>query len=161
MEAFAPTIVSYRAWWWLCHLEALVSWHLSFKSLTSPGVKPVSYHISSVAGASGMGSYHGRNSFDTFSNRKSCLIRSTRFECVTYLRYPPYEDRNLSLMTWASTLSQKSQGWCQILWLYGRMNRAMNQVFSHAWTVMMWKCVVGLSNLNRNKTNWSAAITED
>ncbi|CAB1453386.1 unnamed protein product [Pleuronectes platessa] len=66
-------------------------------------------------GASGMGSCHGRYSFDTFSHRKSCLLRSTRFECVTYLRYPPYEDRNLSLMTWASTLSQKSQGWCQIL----------------------------------------------
>ncbi|XP_068167026.1 aldehyde dehydrogenase family 3 member B1 isoform X2 [Antennarius striatus] len=66
-------------------------------------------------GASGMGSYHGRNSFDTFSHRKSCLIRSTRFECVTYLRYPPYEDRNLSLMTWASTLSHRSQGWCHIL----------------------------------------------
>ncbi|XP_034056209.1 aldehyde dehydrogenase family 3 member B1 [Gymnodraco acuticeps] len=66
-------------------------------------------------GASGMGSYHGRYSFDTFSHRKSCLLRSTRFECVTYLRYPPYEDRNLSLMTWASTLSQKSQGWCHIL----------------------------------------------
>lgn len=66
-------------------------------------------------GASGMGSYHGRYSFDTFSHRKSCLLRGTRFECVTYLRYPPYEDRNLSLMTWASTLSQRSQGWCQIL----------------------------------------------
>ncbi|XP_061762491.1 aldehyde dehydrogenase family 3 member B1 isoform X1 [Nerophis ophidion] len=66
-------------------------------------------------GASGMGLYHGRSSFDTFSHRKSCLLRSTRFECVTYLRYPPYEDRNLSLMAWASTLSQKSQGWCQIL----------------------------------------------
>uniref|UniRef100_A0A667ZFN7 Aldehyde dehydrogenase 3 family, member B2 n=1 Tax=Myripristis murdjan TaxID=586833 RepID=A0A667ZFN7_9TELE len=66
-------------------------------------------------GASGMGSYHGRYSFDAFSHRKSCLLRGTRFECVTYLRYPPYEDRNLSLMTWASTLSQKSQGWCQIL----------------------------------------------
>uniref|UniRef100_A0A3Q1AWZ4 Aldehyde dehydrogenase n=1 Tax=Amphiprion ocellaris TaxID=80972 RepID=A0A3Q1AWZ4_AMPOC len=66
-------------------------------------------------GASGMGSFHGRYSFDTFSHRKSCLLRGTRFECVTYLRYPPYEDRNLSLMAWASTLSQKSQGWCQIL----------------------------------------------
>lgn len=66
-------------------------------------------------GASGMGSYHGRYTFDTFSHRKSCLLRGTRFECVTYLRYPPYEDRNLSLMTWASTLSQRSQGWCQIL----------------------------------------------
>ncbi|KAG7252776.1 hypothetical protein CRUP_001228, partial [Coryphaenoides rupestris] len=65
-------------------------------------------------GASGMGSYHGRSSFDTFSHRKSCLLRGTRFEVVTYLRYPPYEDRNLSLMTWASALSQKSQGWCQL-----------------------------------------------
>ncbi|XP_056149519.1 aldehyde dehydrogenase family 3 member B1 [Lampris incognitus] len=66
-------------------------------------------------GASGMGSYHGHYSFDTFSHRKSCLLRSTRFECVTYLRYPPYDDHNLTLMTWASTLSQKSQGWCQIM----------------------------------------------
>lgn len=68
-----------------------------------------------LTGPSGMGSYHGRQSFDTFSHRKSCLLRSTRFECVTYLRYPPYEDRNLSLMMWASTLSHKSQGWCHIL----------------------------------------------
>uniref|UniRef100_H3DEN2 Aldehyde dehydrogenase n=1 Tax=Tetraodon nigroviridis TaxID=99883 RepID=H3DEN2_TETNG len=66
-------------------------------------------------GASGMGSFHGRRSFDTFSHGKSCLLRSTRFECLTYLRYPPYEDRNLSLMTWASALSHKSQGWCHIL----------------------------------------------
>lgn len=62
-----------------------------------------------------MGSYHGRSSFDTFSHRKSCLLRGTRFEVVTYLRYPPYEDRNLSLMTWATALSQRSQGWCQLL----------------------------------------------
>ncbi|MED6252038.1 hypothetical protein ATANTOWER_006144 [Ataeniobius toweri] len=66
-------------------------------------------------GACGMGSFHGRYSFDTFSHRKACLLRGTRFECVTYLRYPPYEDRNLSLMTWACTLSQRSQGWCQIM----------------------------------------------
>ncbi|XP_017269163.1 aldehyde dehydrogenase family 3 member B1 isoform X1 [Kryptolebias marmoratus] len=69
----------------------------------------------SGVGACGMGSLHGRYSFDTFSHRKACLLRGTRFECVTYLRYPPYEDRNLSLMTWACTLSQKSQGWCQIM----------------------------------------------
>uniref|UniRef100_A0A672JJT7 Aldehyde dehydrogenase 3 family, member B2 n=1 Tax=Salarias fasciatus TaxID=181472 RepID=A0A672JJT7_SALFA len=49
-------------------------------------------------GASGMGSFHGRYSFDTFSHRKSCLLRGTRFECVTFLRYPPYEDRNLYLL---------------------------------------------------------------
>ncbi|KAM8865858.1 aldehyde dehydrogenase family 3 member B1 isoform 2-T2 [Synchiropus picturatus] len=66
-------------------------------------------------GTSGMGSIHGRASFDTFSHRKSCLLRSGPFECVTYLRYPPYDERNLSLLTWASSLSQRSQGWCQIL----------------------------------------------
>uniref|UniRef100_A0A8C5H965 Aldehyde dehydrogenase n=1 Tax=Gouania willdenowi TaxID=441366 RepID=A0A8C5H965_GOUWI len=52
-------------------------------------------------GASGMGSFHGRYSFDAFSHRKSCLLRSARLECVTYLRYPPYEDHNLSLIAWA------------------------------------------------------------
>ncbi|MBN3316723.1 AL3B1 dehydrogenase, partial [Atractosteus spatula] len=66
-------------------------------------------------GASGMGSYHGRYSFDTFSHKKSCVLRGTRIECVTYLRYPPYEDRSLSLMMWAGSLSRKSQAWCQIL----------------------------------------------
>ncbi|MBN3304296.1 AL3B1 dehydrogenase, partial [Amia calva] len=66
-------------------------------------------------GSSGMGSYHGRYSFETFSNKKSCVLRSTRIECITYLRYPPYEDRSLSLMTWASSMSRKGQGWCQIL----------------------------------------------
>uniref|UniRef100_A0A8C5H6K0 Aldehyde dehydrogenase family 3 member B1-like n=1 Tax=Gouania willdenowi TaxID=441366 RepID=A0A8C5H6K0_GOUWI len=66
-------------------------------------------------GASGMGSFHGRYSFDAFSHRKSCLLRSARLECVTYLRYPPYEDHNLSLIAWASTHSQRSRGWCQIM----------------------------------------------
>ncbi|KAM9810645.1 aldehyde dehydrogenase family 3 member B1 [Neosynchiropus ocellatus] len=66
-------------------------------------------------GTSGIGSIHGRASFDTFSHRKSCLLRSSPFECVTYLRYPPYDDRNLSLLTWASSLSRRSQGWCHIL----------------------------------------------
>ncbi|KAK7172775.1 hypothetical protein R3I93_002791 [Phoxinus phoxinus] len=66
-------------------------------------------------GASGMGSYHGRYSFDAFSHKKSCLLRTTRIECMTYLRYPPYEDRNLSLVSLASSLNLRSQGWCTIL----------------------------------------------
>ncbi|XP_061672606.1 aldehyde dehydrogenase family 3 member B1 isoform X2 [Syngnathoides biaculeatus] len=66
-------------------------------------------------GGSGTGSYHGRATFDAFSHRKSCLLRSTRLECVTSVRYPPYDERNLSLMTWASSLSWRGQGWCQIL----------------------------------------------
>jgi aldehyde dehydrogenase (NAD+) len=39
-------------------------------------------------GASGMGAYHGRAGFDTFSHRKGVLERSTRFD--PSLAYPPY-----------------------------------------------------------------------
>lgn len=39
-------------------------------------------------GASGMGAYHGRTGFETFSHRKSVLVKTTRLELP--LRYPPY-----------------------------------------------------------------------
>lgn len=41
-------------------------------------------------GASGMGAYHGRASFDVFSHHKAILSRSTRVDPA--LRYPPYTD---------------------------------------------------------------------
>jgi aldehyde dehydrogenase (NAD+) len=39
-------------------------------------------------GASGMGSYHGKASFDVFSHRKSVLVKPTRLD--PKLAYPPY-----------------------------------------------------------------------
>ncbi len=50
-------------------------------------------------GASGMGAYHGRASFETFSHRKSVLDRSTVFDPP--LRYPPYSAKKLR---WAKRL---------------------------------------------------------
>jgi aldehyde dehydrogenase (NAD+) len=41
-------------------------------------------------GESGMGAYHGKASFDTFSHRKSVLDKSTHLDLP--LRYPPYDD---------------------------------------------------------------------
>ena len=41
-------------------------------------------------GESGIGAYHGRDSVDTFSHRKSVLHRSTLLD--VRLRYPPYAD---------------------------------------------------------------------
>lgn len=41
-------------------------------------------------GESGMGAYHGRDSVETFSHRKSVLHRSTLLD--VRLRYPPYAD---------------------------------------------------------------------
>jgi aldehyde dehydrogenase (NAD+) len=39
-------------------------------------------------GSSGMGRYHGKKSFETFSNMKSVLIKSNLLD--VWLRYPPY-----------------------------------------------------------------------
>jgi aldehyde dehydrogenase (NAD+) len=50
-------------------------------------------------GASGMGAYHGRASFETFSHRRSVLYKSTRIDPA--IRYPPYEP---SKTRWARRL---------------------------------------------------------
>jgi aldehyde dehydrogenase (NAD+) len=52
-------------------------WHLANPNLPFGGVGP-----------SGMGAYHGRESFETFSHRKSVVTKSTRVD--PKLAYPPY-----------------------------------------------------------------------
>lgn len=47
-------------------------------------------------GASGMGDYHGKASFDTFSHTKSILIRGSRPDLD--LRYHPYSDKKSRLL---------------------------------------------------------------
>ena len=42
-------------------------------------------------GSSGIGSYHGKKSFETFSHQKSILKRSFRLDAP--LRYPPYGNK--------------------------------------------------------------------
>ncbi len=48
------------------------------------------------SGPSGIGRYHGRYGFDTFSHHKSLLYAPRRFDLP--LRYAPYGDRRLSLL---------------------------------------------------------------
>ncbi|XP_009276469.1 PREDICTED: fatty aldehyde dehydrogenase isoform X1 [Aptenodytes forsteri] len=40
-------------------------------------------------GNSGIGAYHGKHSFETFSHRRACLIRDLKMEVMHKLRYPP------------------------------------------------------------------------
>lgn len=47
-------------------------------------------------GESGMGNYHGKNGFDTFSHKKSLLHKSRRIDIP--LRYPPYKEKWLKLL---------------------------------------------------------------
>lgn len=48
-------------------------------------------------GDSGMGAYHGKTSFDTFSHSRSILTRSNRVDMP--LRYPPYGNK-VKLLKW-------------------------------------------------------------
>ena len=48
-------------------------------------------------GRSGMGSYHGKKSFDTFTHYKS-LLKKGKMELNT--KYPPYNDKKLKLINW-------------------------------------------------------------
>ncbi|CAG5048690.1 unnamed protein product [Parnassius apollo] len=52
-------------------------------------------------GNSGMGAYHGKATFDTFTHKKSCLIKNFAVigEKLGSMRYPPYNDSNMSRIT--------------------------------------------------------------
>lgn len=52
----------------------------------------------SVSGSSGMGAYHGKYSFDTFSHQRPCLLKSLKREGANKLRYPP---NSQSKVDWA------------------------------------------------------------
>lgn len=49
-------------------------------------------------GNSGIGRYHGRKSFDTFSNMRSVLVKSNLFDIP--IRYPPYNRFKEKVVTW-------------------------------------------------------------
>ncbi|KAI1288963.1 Aldehyde dehydrogenase [Mortierella claussenii] len=51
-------------------------------------------------GPSGMGNYHGKRSFDTFSHERSTIIKSLSMEKGNDLRFPPYSDTKISWLQW-------------------------------------------------------------
>jgi len=50
-------------------------------------------------GNSGMGAYHGVHSFRTFSHAKSMMMKDTSLEAANKIRYPPYTDTKLSILS--------------------------------------------------------------
>lgn len=50
-------------------------------------------------GPSGMGNYHGKKSFETFTHERSTVIQSSGMESIMSARYPPYNDSKLSLFS--------------------------------------------------------------
>ncbi|NXF91233.1 AL3B2 dehydrogenase, partial [Eubucco bourcierii] len=64
-------------------------------------------------GQSGLGHYHGRFTFDTFSHPRATLLRGNGREAFNKPRYPPYEPRHLPLLR-SATQTRRHQT-CAIL----------------------------------------------
>ncbi|XP_045414257.1 aldehyde dehydrogenase family 3 member B2-like isoform X1 [Lemur catta] len=52
-------------------------------------------------GNSGMGRYHGKFSFDTFSHHRACLLSHAGLEKLKEIRYPPYTAWTQQMISWA------------------------------------------------------------
>ncbi|XP_005104004.1 aldehyde dehydrogenase family 3 member B1 isoform X2 [Aplysia californica] len=61
-------------------------------------------------GNSGMGRYHGKHSFDSFSHQKAVLEKSLALDSVNQLRYPPYSDTKLGWLQWIMKKKVKRTG---------------------------------------------------
>lgn len=69
-------------------------------------------------GHSGMGKYHGKFTFDTFTHERALLYKnsSATSEMVNgKFRYPPYNDAKLAWVNWALSSSVKKGSSCAIL----------------------------------------------
>ncbi|XP_017664919.1 PREDICTED: aldehyde dehydrogenase family 3 member B1-like [Lepidothrix coronata] len=64
-------------------------------------------------GNSGLGRYHGKFTFDTFSHHRGCLHRSMGLEAINAPRYPPYTQQKLGLLT--AAFEVKRRGTCTLL----------------------------------------------
>ncbi|NXI46197.1 AL3B2 dehydrogenase, partial [Galbula dea] len=59
-------------------------------------------------GSSGLGMYHGKFTFDTFTHQRGCLHCSMGLEALNSVRYPPYSQQKLAIIRAASKVKRKS-----------------------------------------------------
>jgi len=62
-------------------------------------------------GASGIGAYHGKMSFETFSHKKPIWKRKQNMEALISARYPPFTNKNLNYLNMLTT----EKSFCNIL----------------------------------------------
>lgn len=81
-------------------------------------------------GHSGMGSYHGKFTFDTFSHKKAVMWRSMGMEFLNTLRYPPFTNTNAELIRRFTKKSLKNSKTsvvlplCAVVFLIGALSIA-------------------------------------
>ncbi|XP_032901617.1 aldehyde dehydrogenase family 3 member A2-like [Amblyraja radiata] len=59
-------------------------------------------------GKSGFGAYHGKHSFDTFSHRRACVLKSLGMEKANSIRYAPSTDSKMKWLLWL--LAKQGEG---------------------------------------------------
>ncbi|XP_015485129.1 aldehyde dehydrogenase family 3 member B1-like [Parus major] len=64
-------------------------------------------------GNSGLGTHHGKFSFDTFSHHRGCLKRGMGWERLNAPRYPPYSQQKFGVIRAMSKVTRKSD--CTLL----------------------------------------------
>ncbi|XP_066043149.1 aldehyde dehydrogenase family 3 member B1-like isoform X2 [Chamaea fasciata] len=64
-------------------------------------------------GNSGLGMYHGKFSFDTFSHHRGCLKRGMGWEPLNAPRYPPYSQQKFGVVRAAAKVTHKND--CTLL----------------------------------------------
>jgi aldehyde dehydrogenase (NAD+) len=62
-------------------------------------------------GYSGMGAYHGKHTFDCFTHKKSVMRRKLILESTNDLRYPPYTEKNLKILSWLMMKNGEAKPW--------------------------------------------------
>ncbi len=70
-------------------------------------VAPLSLPFGGV-GASGLGAYHGKYSFDAFSHRRPVVYAPTWTESMTSIRNPPYNPQTLAFMEKMGKINRRS-----------------------------------------------------
>ncbi|CAH1785947.1 unnamed protein product [Owenia fusiformis] len=51
-------------------------------------------------GHSGIGAYHGKFSFETFTHKRACMMKELKMEAVNVIRYPPYTEKKTNWAKW-------------------------------------------------------------
>uniref|UniRef100_A0A8C4X8C6 Aldehyde dehydrogenase n=1 Tax=Erpetoichthys calabaricus TaxID=27687 RepID=A0A8C4X8C6_ERPCA len=90
--------------------------HFTIESLPFGGV-----------GQSGMGSYHGKHSFDQFSHRRGCLVKSLTMEGMNNVRYPPMNADKLHKARFfmQKRVRTKNLGWTLLILLVSLLALAL------------------------------------
>ena len=89
MAQYDTVFVGFPIWWYVA--PTIINTFLEAYDFSGKTVIPFA-----TSGGSGMGSYHGKKSFDTFTHARSIVKKSTWLDLP--MRYHPYSEKKLGII---------------------------------------------------------------